>query len=48
MEHPELTQEELAEKLNKTQSTISISLKRAGFEEIMRMEKRYKELIENK
>ena len=48
MEYPELTQEELAKKLNKTQSTISISLKRAGFEEIMRMEKRYKELIENK
>ena len=48
MEHPEITQEELAKKLNRTQSTISESLNRAGYEEIMRMEKRYKELIRNK
>ncbi|MDN5211182.1 transcriptional regulator [Fulvivirgaceae bacterium BMA12] len=47
MEHPELTQQALAEKLKKTQSVISESLKRAGYEEIMRMEKRYKELISN-
>ena len=48
MEHPDLTQEGLATKLNRTQSTISESLNRAGYEEIMRMEKRYKALIKNK
>ena len=48
IEYPELTQGELAKRLNRTQSTISESLNRAGFEEIMRMEKRYRELIENK
>ena len=48
LEHPALTQDELAKKLNRTQSTISESLNRAGFEEIMRMEKRYRELIKNK
>ena len=48
IEYPELTQGELAKRLNRTQSTISESLNRAGFEEIMHMEKRYRELIENK
>ncbi len=45
IENPKLTQKQLAEKLEKNQSTISESLTRAGYEEIMNMEKRYRELI---
>lgn len=48
MEHPDFTQKELTKKLIKTQSTISESLSRAGYEEIMLMEKRYRELIKSK
>ncbi len=48
MENPQLTQTELAKKLGKSQSTISESLKRAGFDEIMQMEKQYRNLIANR
>lgn len=37
LESPELSQIELAKKMNRTQSTISEILKRAGFEEITKM-----------
>lgn len=45
IEHPDWTQLQLAKKLNKSQSAISESLNRAGFEDIMRLEKNYRELI---
>ncbi len=45
LENPELNQKELANLLNKSTSTISEGLKRAGFEEIMRMIKRYQKLV---
>ena len=47
MENPQLTQTERAKKLGKSQSTVSESLKRAGFDEIMQMEKQYRNLITN-
>ncbi|NJN26913.1 MAG: transcriptional regulator [Cyclobacteriaceae bacterium] len=46
LEHPGLNQAQLAEKLGKSQSSISESLSRTGFEEIMNMEKRYRELLQ--
>ncbi len=48
MEHPELTQNQLAKKLDKTQSTISESLSRAGYDEMMQLETRYRHLITNR
>ena len=49
MMNPHKTQKELARMLNKkSQSTISDGLKRAGYEEISRMEKYYRRLINSK
>ena len=48
MENPQLTQTELAQKLGKSQSTISESLTRAGYDEIMQMEKQYRNLISHR
>lgn len=45
LDSPYLTQRELGEKLGITQGRVSDRLKRAGFEEILRMEKRIRELI---
>ncbi|WP_258104683.1 transcriptional regulator [Marinoscillum sp. MHG1-6] len=45
MENPDLTQVNLAQLINKSQSTTSNTLSRAGFYEMMSMEKRYRELI---
>lgn len=45
IENPNVTQKELAELVNKTQSTISESLKIAGFEEILKMESYYRNQI---
>jgi len=45
IENTSLTQKEIAELVNKTQSTISESLKIAGFEEIMRLENYYRTQI---
>ena len=45
IENPNVTQKELAELVNKTQSTISESLKIAGFEEILKMENYYRNQI---
>lgn len=42
IENPKLTQKKLANLVNKTQSTISESLKIAGFEEVMKMENYYR------
>lgn len=47
IEHPNWKQQQLAEHLGKSQGTISQSLNRAGFDDIMRLEKRYRELITN-
>ena len=41
IENPDLTQNELAALVHKTQSTVSESLKIAGFDEIMKMENYY-------
>ncbi len=48
IKNPELTQIQLAGKIKKAQSTTSASLARAGYDEIMRMEKRYTQLITGK
>ncbi|HHH53111.1 MAG TPA: transcriptional regulator [Bacteroidetes bacterium] len=40
-----LNQKDVAQLLNKSESTISEGLKRAGYEEIMKMEKRYRKLV---
>jgi predicted HTH transcriptional regulator len=45
IENPNVTQKELARLVNKTQSTISESLKIAGFEEILKMENYYRNQI---
>ncbi|MEP2025400.1 MAG: transcriptional regulator [Reichenbachiella sp.] len=47
IEHPDWKQQKLAKHLGKSQGTISQSLNRAGFDDIMRLEKRYRELITN-
>ena len=47
IEHPNWKQHELAKHLGKSQGTISQSLNRAGFDDIMKLEKRYRELITN-
>lgn len=44
--HENLSQKEIAQMLNKSQSSISESKKRAGYEEIMKMEKRYRKLVQ--
>ena len=46
LENRQATQSELAEMLGITQSNISRGLKRAGFEEVMRMNDYYKEIIQ--
>ncbi|MFP4367578.1 MAG: sigma factor-like helix-turn-helix DNA-binding protein, partial [Bacteroidales bacterium] len=43
-----LTQRELGEKLGITQGRVSDRLKRAGFEEILRLEKRFRGLVTQK
>jgi len=45
MVNSSLNQKEIAKILNKSGSTISEGLKRAGFDEIMRMVKRYRKLV---
>lgn len=47
LENPEKNQEELAALLDRSQSTISEALKRAGFDEIMRMEQKYRDLMKS-
>lgn len=47
LEHPDWKQTQLAQHLGKTQGTISQSLNRAGFDDILRLDKRYRELITN-
>ena len=42
IENPNSTQKDLAVLVNKTQSTISESLKIAGYEEVMKMERYYR------
>jgi len=46
IEHQQLTQQQLAAKLKRTQSTVSEGLKRAGHMEIFNMEKRYRALLQ--
>lgn len=48
IEHPEATQKQLAAKLGITQGRVSERLKRAGVDEIMKMNSRYKQLIKGK
>ena len=48
LENPEFNQNQLAKLLGKTQSTISETLKRTGFEEIMKIEKIFRKKIEKK
>jgi len=43
--HKEMNQIDLAKMLGKSQSTVSEGLKRAGYDEIMKMEKRYRKLV---
>ncbi len=44
-ENPQLNQQEVAKLVNRTQSNISIGLKRAGYDEIKRIDMRYRKLI---
>lgn len=46
IENPNKTQEELAQILSISQSNISARMKRAGFDEIMRLEKHFRKLIQ--
>ena len=48
MENPHLTQNEIAKKLGITQGRVSERQKRAGYDAIIKLEKRYKELIQQK
>lgn len=48
LDWPYLTQRELGEKLGITQGRVSDRKKRAGLEEILRMEKRFQELVRQK
>lgn len=48
IEHPKATQSELAKMLNISQGRVSERQKRAGFDEIMKMNQRYEELISQK
>lgn len=45
---PDKTQKDIARMLNRSASTISETLTRAGYDEIMKMEKRYRHLISAK
>lgn len=45
IENPTLTQQQLSQKLGKSQGSISESLNRAGFDDIMRLEQKFRELI---
>jgi len=45
IENPQKNQKELAALLGKSQSNISETLKRAGFEEVIRLEEKYRTLI---
>lgn len=45
IEHPQKNQSELAELLQKTQSSISEALKRGGYEEVKKLEQYYKNKI---
>jgi hypothetical protein len=45
LDSPELTQRELGEKLGITQGRVSDRQKRAGFEEMLKLEKRFRELV---
>jgi len=47
LENPMKNQMELANMLKKAQSSISEALTRGGFDEMMRMEKRYRDLIKS-
>ena len=47
LENPMKNQVELANMLKKAQSSISEALTRGGFDEMMRMEKRYRDLIKS-
>ncbi|MFZ6051426.1 SatD family protein [Halocola ammonii] len=46
LENPELTQTALSEKMKKSQSTISESLKRLGYDEMMLLNDRFQKLVE--
>ncbi len=46
LDSPDLTQRELGEKLGITQGRVSDRQKRAGFEEMLKLEKRFRELVE--
>ena len=45
LDQPQLTQTELGEKLGITQGRVSDRLRRAGFEEMIKLEKRFRELV---
>jgi hypothetical protein len=45
LDQPQLTQTELGEKLGITQGRVSDRQKRAGFEEMLKLEKRFRELV---
>lgn len=46
IENPEMNQQEISVKMNKSQSTISEALKRGGFEEVKKMEAFYRKQID--
>ncbi|MCA1761763.1 MAG: SatD family protein [Cryomorphaceae bacterium] len=48
MDHPELSQSEIAATLNKSQSSISEALNRAGYDEILKMIEQYKSIYSGK
>jgi hypothetical protein len=48
MEIPEATQKEIGKKLGITQGRVSERQKRAGYDEVMKMEQRFRELINEK
>lgn len=48
IENPHLTQNEIAKELGITQGRVSERQKRAGYDAIIKLEKRYKELIQQK
>ena len=48
LQNPNITQEEIAKKLKITQSSVSERQKRAGFEAIMKLEKRFRKVINRK
>ncbi len=48
LKHPNATQKELGRKLNINQGNVSNRQKRSGFEEIMKMEARYRDLVVKK